>query len=103
LAAYLASLPESARATINLPIVGNKPTIILSASSAQQSELEERDAWVASNPEGKHVRVPASGHWLHLDHPELVVSAIREVVDAVRIFPSKTETTPRRSSTIEGS
>src|SRR5258708_7253076 len=33
---------------------------------------------------GRHVVASDSGHWIHLDHPELVTRAIREVVAAAR-------------------
>ena len=33
---------------------------------------------------GRHVVASDSGHWIHLDHPELVTGAIREVVATAR-------------------
>ncbi len=33
---------------------------------------------------GRHLVASTSGHWIHLDHPELVTRAIREVVAAAR-------------------
>ena len=38
-----------------------------------------------------------SGHWIHLDHAELVADAIREVVAAVR-SPVRMEASAQRSN-----
>lgn len=35
-------------------------------------------------PNAQHVRAIESGHNIHQDQPELVIEAIRDVVDAVR-------------------
>lgn len=84
LAAYLNCLPDSARYAAQMPPAEKIPMIILSASTATQEELEERDRWIAESGGGRHIHVPQSGHWLHLDHPELVVAAIREVIERAR-------------------
>jgi pimeloyl-ACP methyl ester carboxylesterase len=36
------------------------------------------------SPDGRRVVATAAGHWVPLDEPEVVVSAIRDVVDQVR-------------------
>jgi pimeloyl-ACP methyl ester carboxylesterase len=41
----------------------------------------EEAAW---STRGRHVRVPDSGHYLQFDRPDLVIAAVREVVDHVR-------------------
>jgi pimeloyl-ACP methyl ester carboxylesterase len=43
------------------------------------------DAVRAVSADAKHVVASASGHWIHLDQPELVVDAIREAVEAARM------------------
>jgi pimeloyl-ACP methyl ester carboxylesterase len=35
-------------------------------------------------PNARHVMATASGHNIHQDQPELVIEAVRQVVDAVR-------------------
>ena len=84
LADYLACLPACAREAAQLSVPPGIPMIILSASSATQTELQERDRWIVSNGAGTHIRVPDSGHWLHLDHPEVVVAAVNETLAAAR-------------------
>jgi pimeloyl-ACP methyl ester carboxylesterase len=47
--------------------------------------LEEREAWARRSPRGRHIIARKSGHWIQLDEPELVVQAIREMADFVRL------------------
>jgi pimeloyl-ACP methyl ester carboxylesterase len=56
------------------------PTVILSAATATQEELNEREDWVAQTAYGKHIQVPDSGHWLHLEQPEIVVGAVSDIL-----------------------
>ena len=59
---------------------------LLSAEDVDQFKvvsevLQEELAVLSSN--GRHVRVPDSGHYIQIDQPEAVVDAIRAVIDAV--------------------
>jgi pimeloyl-ACP methyl ester carboxylesterase len=84
LAAYLECLPASARAVLKMPIPPAVPFIVLSASTATPDELRERDEWVQQNASARHTIIENSGHWLQLERPEAVVSAIRELVALAR-------------------
>ncbi len=47
--------------------------------------MSERQAWLATlTPDGKLIIAEMSGHNIHQDQPELVIEAIRMVVEAVR-------------------
>lgn len=59
----------------------------LSAEEVQQSEAawyEMQAELAALSSNGKQVIAEQSGHYIQLDQPELVIDAIREVVEAVR-------------------
>ena len=84
MAAYLQCLPTSAQAALEMPLPPAIPFIILSAGSATQAELQERDAWVAQNERGRHATVEGTGHWLQFERPDTVVDAVRELVDLAR-------------------
>jgi pimeloyl-ACP methyl ester carboxylesterase len=59
-------------------------TKLLSAEDAQQLEdvTEELQAELAAlSPNGRHVRVPESGHYIQIDQPDAVVDAIHAVVE----------------------
>lgn len=85
MASYLESLPASsieAAAMGELP--ARIPVTILSAATAVPGQLAEREAIARHSLSGKHIIAANSGHWVHLDQPELVVQAIREMADFVR-------------------
>jgi pimeloyl-ACP methyl ester carboxylesterase len=84
MAAYLESLPESAAQAAALGHLEGIPITVLSAANATPREMEEREAWVRRSPHGRHIVARKSGHWIQLDEPELVVQAIREMVDLVQ-------------------
>jgi pimeloyl-ACP methyl ester carboxylesterase len=82
--AYLESLPASAAEAAALAEPNAIPIIVLSAANATPEQLEEREAIVRRSPRGRHIIARRSGHWIQLDEPELVVEAIREMIEAVR-------------------
>ncbi|MGH9870882.1 MAG: hypothetical protein ACRD9S_00175 [Pyrinomonadaceae bacterium] len=75
------------------------PLIVLTAASSQPSpegplaflapkfeqiRQELQQDLVHRSAKGKQIIATISGHFIHHDEPELVVSAIREVIDATR-------------------
>jgi len=84
MAAYLESLPASAREAEALGEPAAIPIIILSAANATPQQLSERDALARRSPHGKHIIAAESGHWIQLDEPELVVEAVREMVELTK-------------------
>ncbi len=84
MAAYLDCLPASAQAILQMPVPSGVPFIVLSASTATEAELAERDAWVQQSEKARHVRVDNCGHWLPLERPDAVVAAVRELVELAR-------------------
>jgi pimeloyl-ACP methyl ester carboxylesterase len=61
------------------------PVAILSAASATQEELRERDAWLMGLLQAQHLVLPETGHWLHFERPEEVAKAIRWCVERARM------------------
>jgi pimeloyl-ACP methyl ester carboxylesterase len=84
MAAYLEALPESARTALAMPIPPEVPLLVLSASSANEAEIRERDSWIQQSPSGRHIRIEESGHWLQLERPDVVIAAIQELVGWAR-------------------
>jgi pimeloyl-ACP methyl ester carboxylesterase len=84
LAAYLESLPASAVEAAALDEPGTIPVTVLSAANATHAQREEREAWVHRSPRGRHVIARKSGHWIQLDEPDLVVQAIREMIELIK-------------------
>ena len=84
LAGYLESLPASSAEASLMSVPSSIPNTILSAANSTPSQLAARDAMARHSTRGRHVIVPNSGHWIHLDRPELVIHAVQEMIDFVR-------------------
>ena len=67
------------------------PIVVLSAGgdwpqpNLRQAWLELQDELARLSPHGSHLIAEQSGHFIQLDQPELVVDAIRTVVERVRL------------------
>jgi pimeloyl-ACP methyl ester carboxylesterase len=104
-AAALGASMEQARVTtaVGDRPLGDRPLVVLTAlrplgaNELAQMQISERQGaamraiWDTLHVEeatwstrGRHVRVPDSGHYLQFDRPDLVIAAVREVVDHVR-------------------
>jgi pimeloyl-ACP methyl ester carboxylesterase len=84
---YVAALPVSAVQAAAVSSLGDLPLIVLSRDhhAAPYSEWQRDLAQLSSR--GQQLVVNDSGHWIHLDRPELVTRAIREVSAAARSSP----------------
>jgi pimeloyl-ACP methyl ester carboxylesterase len=74
MAAHLKALPACARAASSCPIAPQFPVTVLSGAHQSPERLAEHAA-IAT----RHVIAARSAHFIHLDEPELVVDAVREV------------------------
>jgi pimeloyl-ACP methyl ester carboxylesterase len=79
---YFKYLPQSAaEAAACLEPSPDIPVVALSASNSTPDQLAERAAMARRSSCGAHIVAEKSGHWIHLDEPELVLDAIREMVE----------------------
>ena len=91
MAAYLECLPASAAEAQKMRIPAGIPFTVLSAENATQTEFEERESWTREKPNARHVVVAGSGHWIQIEKPEAVVSAVKELIETVRNAPRLVE------------
>ena len=84
MAAYLASLPECAVQAQRMDIPAHVPFLVLSAGNSSAGELSERASWVRQSQAGRHEQAPGTGHWIQLERPDLVIDAVRDMVDRFR-------------------
>ena len=92
------SLPQSAVQVAATGDYGDIPLVVLSASSSSPSQMKGHKALAHLSPQGKHIVVSKSGHWIQLDEPDLVVESIREVVESVRRQSRTTWSGPEKDS-----
>jgi pimeloyl-ACP methyl ester carboxylesterase len=83
MAMHLEALPHVARAAGEGDL-GDLPLIVISGSHLRSEALEEHKTIANLSTRGKHIIAASGGHWVHLDEPDTVVNAIREIVDQVR-------------------
>ncbi|MGH9476396.1 MAG: alpha/beta hydrolase [Terriglobales bacterium] len=85
LAGQMEALPEACRRIAAAPPLGDIPLAVLSAADTPAPQLAEHAALAAAARHGSHRVAAASGHWIPLEDPELVVDSIRE------LLPQKSE------------
>ncbi|HEX7284548.1 MAG TPA: alpha/beta fold hydrolase [Candidatus Angelobacter sp.] len=81
MASYIASLPRCASELQAKPIPAEIPVTVLSGAHQPQARLQEHASIAAQSLHGRHTVAGRSAHWIHLDQPELVLQAAREMVE----------------------
>ena len=81
---HVAALPVSAAQAAAVSSLGDLPLVVLSGDHHATPYTHWQRELAQLSSCGQHVVASDSGHWIHLDHPELVTMAIREVVAAAR-------------------
>jgi pimeloyl-ACP methyl ester carboxylesterase len=82
MANYIGSVPACASELRACSIPPSVPVTVLSGAHQPGERLQEHAAIAAHSLHGRHIVADDSAHWVHLDQPELVVSAVREMVEA---------------------
>jgi pimeloyl-ACP methyl ester carboxylesterase len=85
MASTLEALPGCAAAAGRPVLPAELPVAVLSAATATEDELRERDDWLMGLVETEHTVVPETEHWLHLEQPEKVTEAVMWCVERARI------------------
>jgi pimeloyl-ACP methyl ester carboxylesterase len=69
--------------------LGDRPLAVVTAADPSPERRREQDREASRSRRSRHLVAARSGHWVPLEEPELVVEAIRGVVDqARRLQPS---------------
>jgi len=84
MAGHLRVLKEAATFISSLSALPGVPLVVISSGELPPDRIEEHREFARLSPEGRHVVATRSDHWVQFDEPELVVDAIRTVVDRAR-------------------
>ncbi len=84
MAAYIGSLPKCAAELHDCHIPAEVPVTVLSGAHQPQARLQEHAAIAAHSLHGCHLMAAQSAHWIHLDQPELVLQAVREMMERTK-------------------
>jgi pimeloyl-ACP methyl ester carboxylesterase len=66
------------------PDFGELPLVTISATAVTDRRRVLQESLARRSSRGRHVVANHSGHWIPIDEPEIVVTAIRDVVGQVR-------------------
>jgi pimeloyl-ACP methyl ester carboxylesterase len=81
MARYIQALPACAREAAECHISAHIPVTVISGAHQPRVRMEEHKAIAARSLQGKHIIAANSAHWIHLDQPELIVGAFREMAE----------------------
>jgi pimeloyl-ACP methyl ester carboxylesterase len=88
-ARYFASLAQSSREVLNSQLPPELPLIVLSADNPIPARAEEQRQLATLCKGAEHTVIAQCGHWIHLDRPELVVKAVRRMLERSRPAPAE--------------
>jgi pimeloyl-ACP methyl ester carboxylesterase len=80
MARHLESVPSFSREAGRERLPSDLPVIVLIPENTGPQKLAEAQALVAQSSRGKLILVPQSGHWVHLDQPQAVLEAVRDLI-----------------------
>jgi pimeloyl-ACP methyl ester carboxylesterase len=84
MAEHLAALAPTAAAAAAVTSLPDVPLVVISCGDRPPATLASHQELARLSPQGRHIVALKSGHWIQFDEPDLVVAAVRDVVDRVR-------------------
>jgi pimeloyl-ACP methyl ester carboxylesterase len=84
MADHLAALEETAAVVGAVTSLPNVPLVIISSGDQSPDTIAKHRALARLSSQSRHIIATRSGHWIQFDEPDLVVTAIRDVVDRTR-------------------
>jgi pimeloyl-ACP methyl ester carboxylesterase len=84
MADHLAALEETAAFVSSVTALPSVPLVIISSGDRSPDTLAKHRQLTRLSPHSRHIVAENSGHWIQFDQPDLVVSAVREVIEQAR-------------------
>jgi pimeloyl-ACP methyl ester carboxylesterase len=84
MADHLAALEETAAVVAGITSLPEVPLVIISSGDQSADTIAKHRQLARLSSQSRHVVATKSGHWIQFDEPDLVVAAIRDVVDRAR-------------------
>ncbi|HXA83585.1 MAG TPA: alpha/beta fold hydrolase [Candidatus Dormibacteraeota bacterium] len=84
MARYIQALPATAAEASAFQVPSHIPVRVISGAHQPRVRLAEHQAIAAHSLQGKHRMAEKSAHWIHLDQPELIVEAFREMAGEIK-------------------
>ncbi len=90
---HVAAWPLSAAQAAAVSSLGDLPLVVLSGDHHAAPYIDWQRDLAQLSSRGRQLVASDSGHWIHLDRPELVTRTVREVVAAARSTPQMESST----------
>lgn len=84
MADHLRVLQEAAAFVASLESLPDVPLVTISSGELPPDRIAEHRDLARLSSSGRHIVAKASGHWIQLDEPDVVIAAIRDVVHRAR-------------------
>jgi pimeloyl-ACP methyl ester carboxylesterase len=84
MADYIKSLPSCAAELQKYSLPAQIPVTVISGAHQPHLRLQEHVAIAEQSIRGRHMVAERSRHWIHLDEPEVVIQAVRDMLEFVR-------------------
>jgi pimeloyl-ACP methyl ester carboxylesterase len=81
---YIQMLPKNAAEASRFQIPAHIPVTVISGAHQLPVRLAEHQAIAAHSLHGKHLIAAKGAHWIHLDQPELIVEALRDMAEKLK-------------------
>src|SRR6266542_3460760 len=84
MADHLGALEEMTAAVSRVTSLADVPLVIISSGDHTPDTIAQHRQLARLSFQGRHMVATKSGHWIQFDEPDLVVAAIREIVERAR-------------------
>jgi pimeloyl-ACP methyl ester carboxylesterase len=84
MAEHLAALEETTAAASRVTSLGDVPLVVVSSGDQPPETMAQHRELARLSSQGRHVVATNGGPWIQFDEPDLVVTAIREIVERAR-------------------
>jgi pimeloyl-ACP methyl ester carboxylesterase len=81
---YIQALPATSAEASRFQIPPHVPVTVISGAHQLPVRLAEHQAIAAYSLRGKHLIAEKGAHWVHLDQPELIVEAFRDMAEKLK-------------------
>jgi pimeloyl-ACP methyl ester carboxylesterase len=82
MADHLLTLERDAAVISGLVVPREIPVVVISSGNQPAGELDVHRMLAESSNEGRHIIAGRSAHWVQFDEPELIVDAVRDLVES---------------------
>ena len=84
MADHLLTLERDGAAIARIVVPREIPTVVISGGNQPPEQLDAHRLLAEASDEGRHIIAARSAHWVQFDEPELIIDAVRDLVESCR-------------------